>query len=132
MILKIFGSALAAFIIGFLMHGPIAGKLWMRLAGIVPTGNEKFSGMVPQLIWNFVANFVTAFVLYNLIIFTAPLAGGLVWYRGAIVGFFMWLGFIVPSTSIEVIWMGRKVPHWLFECMVSLVCFLAMGAIIAM
>jgi ABC-type phosphate/phosphonate transport system permease subunit len=30
-------SAVVAFILGFLAHGPVAGKLWMKLANIVPT-----------------------------------------------------------------------------------------------
>ena len=31
-------SAVAAFVIGFLFHGPLFGKLWMKLAKIQPTG----------------------------------------------------------------------------------------------
>lgn len=128
-LLTIIISAAAAFIIGFLIHGPIAGKLWMRLANIQPTGNEKFSDMIPQMAWNFVANLVTAGVLYAIIDFTAPLAGGLIWYRGALVAIWMWFGFIVPSSAMEVIWLKRRPAHWIFECVSSLLCFIAMGII---
>jgi hypothetical protein len=32
---------------------------------------------------------------------------------------------------MDVIWMGKSKNLWLFECVSSLICFLAMGAIIA-
>ncbi len=56
-------AAVIAFIIGFLMHGPVAGKLWMRLANVTPTGNEKMSDMYGQMFWNLVVNIVTAYAL---------------------------------------------------------------------
>ena len=51
------------FIIGFLFHGPLFGKLWMKLANIHPTGNEKLSDMIPQMVKNFLANIVCAYVI---------------------------------------------------------------------
>mgnify|MGYP003353537644 CR=1 FL=1 len=45
-ILPIILAALAIFVIGFLFHGPLFGKLWMKLADIHPTGNEKFKDMI--------------------------------------------------------------------------------------
>ncbi len=53
-------AAVAAFILGFLFHGPVTGKLWMKLANIHPTGKEKFADMIPKMLWNLLANFVTA------------------------------------------------------------------------
>jgi hypothetical protein len=132
-ILTIVLAAVAVFIIGFLAHGPVAGNLWMRLADIHPTGNEKLADMIPQMLWNLAANIVTAFVLSGVIYiaFTSPIMGEQTWYKGAIIGAWMWLGFIVPSSSMNVIWMGQKCSLWLFECASSLVAFLVMGAILA-
>jgi heme exporter protein D len=45
--------------------------------------------------------------------------------------FWVWLGFGVTSTSMDVIWMGKSSKLWMFEIFSSLLCFLAMGAIIA-
>ncbi|MBP7992823.1 MAG: DUF1761 domain-containing protein, partial [Candidatus Magasanikbacteria bacterium] len=56
-------AALANFFIGFMFHGPLFGKLWMRLANIKPTGKEKFADMVPQMIKNLLANLMFAYVL---------------------------------------------------------------------
>jgi hypothetical protein len=125
-------AALANFFIGFMFHGPLFGKMWMRLANVTPTGDEKFSDMIPQMAWNLLANIVFAYVLATIYLsvvgalFKSP---GLV--TGLCVGFSIWLGFVVTSSSMEVIWMKRSVKLWLFELTASLVSILAMGAIIA-
>ncbi|MDB5258869.1 MAG: hypothetical protein JWO73_77 [Candidatus Taylorbacteria bacterium] len=125
-------AAVAAFILGFLFHGPLLGKLWMKLADVHPTGNEKLSEMVPQLLWNLLANLVTAYVLAAIYLFasSSPYLGA-TGVKGAIIcAIWLWIGFLVTTTSIEVIWMKRKVSLWLFECGCSLIVMIVMGAII--
>ena len=125
-------AAVAAFIIGFMFHGPLFGKLWMKLADIHPTGNEKLSDMVPQMLKNMVANLVCAYVLAMFIFVTARYynnVGNIVGGMG--IAFWAWLGFLVTSTSMDVIWMGKSKKLWAFEIVASLVSFLAMGAILA-
>ncbi len=133
-------AAVAAFIVGFLMHGPIAGKLWMRLAGIVPTGNEKFSDMVPQMAWNLVANLFTATVMSFMFLFSNTYFGLSsdsafafmdIGTKVLIPVLLLWV-FAVAGSSMEVIWMGRKMKLWLFECLCTLLSLLAMGAVMAM
>lgn len=126
-------AAVVAFIIGFLFHGPLFGKLWMKLADVHPTGNEKLSDMVPQMFWNLVSNFVTAFalaVVYGYTV-TSSLSRGAGIGTAVMSAFWVWFGFLVTSSSIEVIWMKRKTSLWLFECVSSLVVMIAMGIIIA-
>lgn len=125
-------AAVAAFVTGFLFHGPLFGKLWMKLANIHPTGNEKFSDMVPQMIKNLVVNIVTAYVLAMFIFTIASYYGN----AGSIIGgmgiaFWAWLGFTVTGSSLDVIWMGKSRKLWAFEMFSSLVSFLIMGAILA-
>ncbi len=125
-------AAIANFIIGFLFHGPVLGKTWMRLANIHPTGNEKFSDMVPQMVKNFLMNIVCAYVLSLLYVFASTssiMSNGV--FTGMVVAFLVWIGFIVTGSSMDVIWMGKSYKLWLFELFASLVSFLAMGAIIA-
>lgn len=129
-------AALAAFVIGFLFHGPLFGKVWMRLADVHPTGNEKLSDMWGQMLLNLLANIVTAGVMSLIFwgVFSSPYMNPSAVsnvFRGAIWGVWIWLGFIVTSSSMDVIWMKRSVKLWLFECMASLVSFAAMGAILA-
>ncbi len=126
-------AAITAFILGFLFHGPLTGKLWMKLANVHPTGNEKFKDMVPQMLWNLLVQFVTAFVLAVVYLFasSSPYIGGKGIFGGIILAFWIWLGFLVTSSSIEVIWMGRNYKLWLFEAVCSLIVMVTMGAIIA-
>lgn len=131
-ILAVSLAAITAFILGFLFHGPVTGKLWMKLADIHPTGNEKMKDIVPQLLWNLLANFVTASGLAVIYLFASSSAYINKGVCGGIVcALWIWLGFIVTSTSMEVIWFKRSVKLWLFECACSLVVMIAMGAIIA-
>jgi len=126
-------AAVAAFVLGFLFHGPIAGKLWMKLANIHPTGNEKLKDMIPQMLWNLLVQFITAFVLAVIHLFasSSPYIGGKGILGGVILAAWLWFGFLVTSSSIEVIWMGRNYKLWLFEAVSSLIVMVTMGAIIA-
>lgn len=126
-------SAVVAFIIGFLFHGPLFGKLWMKLANITPTGNEKMSDMYSQMFWNLVANIVTALgiaVLINLTANSIYMLDNSLACVGMICATIVWAGFIVPGSSMEVIWMKKSYKLWIFECIATLASFLAMGAII--
>jgi hypothetical protein len=126
-------ATVVAFVLGFLFHGPVAGKLWMKLANIHPTGNEKFKDMIPQMLWNLLVQFVTAFVLAVIYLFasSSPYIGGKGILGGVILAIILWLGFLVTSSSIEVIWMGRNYKLWLFEVVSSFIVMVTMGAIIA-
>ncbi len=124
-------AAIVCFVIGFLMHGPVAGKLWMKLANIHPTGNEKFSDMIPMMLQNFIMNLLTAYMLGNIIFAIANYYNNVGNIIGAMgIAFWTWLGIVVTATSMDVIWMGRSKKLWLFEITSSLICFLAMGAIL--
>jgi hypothetical protein len=131
-LLAVLVAAAANFVIGFLMHGPIAGKLWMKLAHIKPTGKETFSDMVPQMVKNFLVNVVFAYGLAIVYTFasTSSLLGSPGVLTGLLCASIVWLGFVVSSSSIEVIWMGKSYKLWLFESFSSLLCVLSMGAII--
>lgn len=43
-------AAIVAFILGFLFHGPVTRKLWMKLVIIHPSENEKFKDMIPKML----------------------------------------------------------------------------------
>ena len=126
-------AAITAFVLGFLFHGPLLGKVWIKLANIQPTGNEKFADMVPQMLWNLLSNVVTAYVLAVMYVFvsSSPFLYGPTIATGIACAIWIWIGFLVTSSSIEVIWMKRSAKLWLFECACSLVVMVAMGTIIA-
>ena len=132
-LLSVLVAAIAAFVIGFLLHGPVGGKLWMKLADIHPTGKEKLTDMIPQMLWNLLANFVTAFVMAGIIwaVSTSPAMGQMTASRGAIFGIWLAIGFLATSSSMDVIWMGKNYKLWLYEVGCSVVAMAAMGAILA-
>lgn len=131
-LMAVFIAAVVAFVIGFMFHGPVAGTLWMKLANIHPTGNEKFKDMIPQMLWNLFANIVTSYVLAVVYLFasSSPYLGATGIWGGVVCGLWVWIGFLVTSTSIDVIWMGKSAKLWLFECVCSFVTMAAMGAVI--
>ncbi len=125
-------AAVVAFVIGFLAHGPVAGKLWMRLANVHPTGNEKLSDMIPQMLANLFVNIVSAYALAMIYAYAtasnyvqAGIGGGIM------CAILVWAGFNLTTTSVDMIWMGKSKKLWLFEAVASLVVFVAMGSIIA-
>ncbi len=125
-------AAVANFVIGFLLHGPILGKLWMKLANVHPTGNEKLADMLPQLLKNFIVQLIFVYifaVIFSLAAFS-PALGGVSIINGIKVAVLVWFGFICTTTSIEVIWMGRTYQLWLYECFCSLISSIVMGIII--
>jgi hypothetical protein len=131
-IVSVLLAAAAAFIIGFLFHGPLLGKARMRLANIHPTGNEKMSDMVPQMLGNFAVNFVTALalsVIYQFVA-TSTLSSGPGLATGFLTAGIVWFGFLSASTLIGVIWMGQSFKLWLFEFFSSFVVMMVMAIII--
>ncbi len=138
--LAVLVAAIVAFIVGFLMHGPVGGKLWMKLANIVPTGKEKFSGMIPQMLWNLFANVITAFVLSVMYIFAQSyfFLSSYNFFPNISIGvlsiatpvFLLWV-FVVVGSSMDVIWMGKSKKLWMFECLSTLLVMASMGIVIA-
>ena len=130
-ITTIFAAATVAFISAFLWNGPVFGKLGMKLQNIQPGENKK-SPKVSQIFLNYLVFLVTALVMSGVfwIAFTSSVMGERTWYRGVLLAVWLWLGFIVTATSIEVIWKGRSWKLWLFECAAALVAFSLMGAIL--
>ncbi|MCX7175523.1 MAG: DUF1761 domain-containing protein [Proteobacteria bacterium] len=131
--MAVFVAAISNFIIGFLLHGPILGKVWMKLANIHPTGEERLLDMWPKLLQNFLVHIVFVYVFSVVYLFasTSPILGGSSVLNGVKLALLVWLGFLCTTTSIEVIWMGRSLKLWLFEVFCSLITCIAMGAIIA-
>jgi hypothetical protein len=133
-ILAVLVSAAAMFVVGFLMHGPVGGKTWMRLAGLtMPAEPMGFGGMWKQMLGNYIANVVMAIVMSMAFwaIFTSGVSGAATAGRGAIWAFWFWLGFVLVESSMDVIWMKKSRKLWLFDAFSFLLSMLAMGAILA-
>jgi hypothetical protein len=108
-----FGSVLLItvilFVIGFLWYGPLFGKLWMKLSKISATEIAKskkkgMNGMGKRMVLNFISTFIMVYVLaglLSLIAVTVPV-------QGAVIGFWIWLGFFACTTLLGgVLWEGK-------------------------
>lgn len=102
------------FVLGFLWYGPIFGKLWMKLskipaAEVAKAKKKGMSGMWKQMVLNFVGTFVMVYVLAGFI----SLLGITLPAQGAVIGFWIWLGFFACTTLLGgVLWEGK--PWGLF------------------
>lgn len=111
-------------VIGFLWYGPLFGKLWIKLSKIpaleVAKAKKKgMSGMWKQMLLGFIGTFIMVYVLTGLI----SLLGITVPIQGAVIGFWIWLGFFACSTLMNsVLWEGKPLGlfalnglYWLVE-----------------
>ena len=125
-------AAVATMIIGFIWYSPMLfAKPWMRLMGIdmndkaklaeMQKGAGKLYGM------SFVASVVSAVVLAKIIDITTV---NTIPY-GMKVGFAVWLGFVATVQLTGALFGKQPIKLFLINTGYQLVCYLAMGAILA-
>lgn len=129
--LAILVAAIAAFVIGFLWHGPLFGKQWIKLSNIpqseVDAMKAKGMGpMVPHMIAALVLQFVMAFVIahFLVVMYVTDVASALSF------AFWVWLGFIATVQLNAVLWEKRTIPLYLFNIAYHLVSLIVMVLIL--
>lgn len=129
--LAVLVAAIAAFAIGFLWHGPLFGKQWIKLSGITEKEIEKAKeemNMVPYMVVAFVQQVVKAFVVA---MFSSMLGIGDA--LGAVqLAFWAWLGFIATTLLDGVLWEKRTVPLYLFNIAYHLVSLVVIALIVGL
>lgn len=102
------------FIIGFLWYGPLFGNLWLKLnkvpaADVAKAKKNGMKGMWKSMVLGFIGTYILVYVLSGFI----TLLGVTSPYQGAVIGFWMWLGFFACSTLLNsVLWENK--PWGLF------------------
>lgn len=116
--IAIFTITLVAFFGGAFWHGPLFGKLWMK----IHWGEKKISdkqmkemtkGMWKQLLAEFIA---TLFMIFSL----ACIIRAIPQYSGMQNAFMAWLGFVVPMTVSNIIWGADKKEWWIAKILVTI------------
>lgn len=128
--LAVFVAAVAAFVIGFLWHGPLFGKQWMALSNITEKDIKEAQqqSMAPYMVVAFVQQVVKAFVVA---MFSSML--GIMDVVGALqLAFWIWLGFIAMTLLDGVLWEKRTVPLYLFNIGYHLVALVVIALIVAL
>lgn len=109
-------AAVAAFVFGFLVHGPLFGKQWMALMKITPEqqkeGMEKMKGkmqyyMGAAFLQQLVVAAVVSHVAYNLYVTSVMSA--------IMLAFLLWLGLIATTLLNGVLWEGRTKELYAFN-----------------
>ena len=125
-------AAVATMILGFLWYSPLMfARPWMVLMGYDPADKaeleEMQKGAGPLYGITFVASLASAFVLGKIISLTTIHS---VLY-GMKVGLAMWLGFVTTVQLTDKLFSRRPTKLYGINTGYQLVCYLAMGAILA-
>ena len=125
-------SALATMVVGFLWYSPMLfARPWMVAMGYDPEDKVKIQEMQKSAgksyAISFVASLVSAFVLGKIIRETRVDTA----LDGTIVGLAIWLGFVTTVQLTAKLFGNQSTKLYLINTGYQLVCYLAMGAILA-
>lgn len=125
-------AAIATMVLGFLWYSPILfANPWMRLMGVDPNDKAKLAEMQKGAgkLYGlaFVASIVSALVLAKIIVITSV---NTIPY-GMKVGFAVWLGFVTTVQLTGALFGKQPSKLYLINTGYQLVCYLVMGAILA-
>ena len=120
-------ASVAAMIIGFVWYLPaLAGKTWGAATGISPEKMKAIMGPA-TLVAGFIMVLLQATVLAAAIGWSGATGIG----EGVVMGLIIWLGFIVTTAGMNVLYEARPSSlYWVYGGN-SLVTFAVMGAILA-
>jgi Protein of unknown function (DUF1761) len=130
--LAILVAAISTMVLGFLWYSPVLfAKPWMREMGYDLNDKARMEEMKksagPAYGGSFVASLVSAFVLA--LLFN--------WFQnytvrfGLLVGFHVWLGFVATVQFTGALFMKQSMKLFAINTGYQLVCYLVMGAILA-
>lgn len=121
-------AIVASYVIGFLWHGPLFGKQWIKLSNLPePKKDEmKFSMMLPGLSANFVMVFVQSAVLGRAFQLVSLANIG----EALIIATIIWLPFSALLLVNIYAWSGKPVKLMVLDSAHALVSLYAIAAIL--
>ena len=120
-------AAIVNMVIGFIWYSPgVFGKAWMSLTG---KRMEDMRGRAGTAYAGaFVAALITAWILARFI----TLLNAQTMTRGAVIGFWAWLGFVATTSLGDVLFGGRPIKLYYLTNGYYLVSLIIMGALLGM
>lgn len=122
-LLAILAVGIVNMVVGSLWYGPLFGKKWMQLSG----HNPQHKSMTKSYMLGFMGALIMGYVMSYLI----GLSGASSFMSGAQVGFWAWLGFIVPVEMGSVLWDGKSWKLFWLNALYYLVVLKLMGGVLA-
>jgi hypothetical protein len=125
-------AAVATLVVGFLWYSPLLfAKPWMVLMGYDPNDKARMEAMRKSAgkayAISFVASLIAAFVLAKIIEVTTVNTA----LYGMKIGFSVWLGFVTTVQLTAKLFGNQPTKLYLINTGYQLVCYLVMGAILA-
>src|SRR4029077_9337760 len=125
-------AAIATMVLGFLWYSPMLfARPWMVAMGYDPEDKPRMQEMQKSAgksyAISFVASLVSAFILSKIIPVTTVNTA----LHGMKIGFVVWLGFVTTVQLTAKLFGNQPTKLYLINTGYQLVCYLAMGAILA-
>src|SRR5438445_8832628 len=124
-------AAIVNFVIGFIWYSPMVfGKRWQKLSGI---DAKKMNEMKKDMPMRYIGGIVTSFIMaWVLAIIIQDYAHATMTSTGALIGFWVWLGFFATASLGMFLWEGKSIDLWTLNNVLHLIVLIVMGAIIGM
>ena len=124
-------AAIVNFVIGFVWYSPMVfGKRWQKLSGI---DAKKMNEMKKDMPMRYIGGIVTSFIMaWVLAIIIQDYAHATMASTGALIGFWVWLGFFATASLGMFLWEGKSIDLWTLNNVLHLIVLIVMGAIIGM
>ena len=122
-------AALAAMVLGMVWYHPkVFGSMWMKLTGLKKKDMQKAQkeGMAGHMFIGFLATLVMVYVLDRFV----NLTGAATVPQGLMLGFWLWLGFMMPLALGPVLWERKDVKLFFLNGAYWLVTVLVAAAIL--
>ncbi len=126
--LSIVLAVIASFVVGFLWHGPLFGKQWMKFNKITPPKKKdmKFSMMLPGIGASLLMAFAQAAVLGSAFMM---MSASSVW-EALLIATILWLPFTALVILNEHTWAGKSFAHTSYDAAYNLASTFVMAAIL--
>ena len=110
----------ACFALGAVWHGPLFGKLWMRIHHGKDSFNEAEMQESMKDMWKLmVAEFIaTGLMVMHLAVLIEIIPS----FSGMHLAFFVWIGFVLPTMTSTVIWGADTKKYMVTKIAVSSIC----------
>lgn len=123
-------GGLSAVIIGFIWYAPaVFGTAWMRMVGITPESMEGAKKKMPMMA---LAGFVAAVILSWVMAHFASVWGAVTVGSALELGFWIWLGFMMPILIGPVLWEQKPIKYAAINAGYWLVTVLVIASIVTL
>tara|TARA_Y100000310_G_C20701283_1_gene830146 strand:+ start:5927 stop:6328 length:402 start_codon:yes stop_codon:yes gene_type:complete len=127
-IIALLVAAIVAQVLGMLWYGPVFGKKWLGFMGwSQKEADKRMKEGKKNMLYAFIGSLVMAYVLASFI----GNLGTVGFSAGAMIGFWIWLGFLATTQIGSVLWEGKPKGLYYLNTLYSLVNLAIMGGILA-